>query len=229
MRARRQAALTAPAHGARNQPARSTVGGGGLFNGSMLSYTGRPGHPFASANRYFRSRQAGNLAFALVSNAPVNVTSEDQSLYFDWFVDNPWPYWFVAQSMSLAANGSDTIVHAARADLYDWDMLSPPGNMSHLSAMLFDKWDAEAGAAYLGQLLIPDVVAKAPNLASMSTHAPLARYAGKRVVVAFRWARRRARARAGGPPLAAPVCCAGPNSAARTRPRFTQPPRTTPD
>lgn len=200
-------------------PARSTVGGGGLFNGSDLSYSGRPAHPFNSSNRYFRARQAGNIAFALVPNTPINVTSASQALYFDWFVDNPWPYWFVAQSMSLLANGSDTIVHAARVDLYDWDKLSPPGNLTQLSAALFDRWDAEAGAAHLGQVLSPEVVARAPVLASMATQAPLARYVGKRVVPAFR----RARARAHGGWVAGTVARSEGGLISGTHPNYSIP------
>lgn len=71
----------------------STVGGGGLYNGSDPSYTGLPAYPFNTSSRYFRSRQAGNIAFTLVNNEPFVVTSKGQALYFDWFVDNGWPYW----------------------------------------------------------------------------------------------------------------------------------------
>ena len=164
----------------------STVGGGGLYNGSMFAYTGYPGHPFDSGSRYFRTRQAGKIAFALVNNAPFNVTSDDQALYFDWFVDNPWPYWFVAQTMSLNANGTDIVMHQARVDLYDYDKLKPPGNFSDLARQLFDEYSAEAGDAYAGPVLPPEVVAATPNLASMSTEVPLAQYKGRRLLVAFR-------------------------------------------
>ncbi|GBF92695.1 hypothetical protein Rsub_05064 [Raphidocelis subcapitata] len=189
----------------------ATVGGGGLFNGSYYSYSGMPPPPFNGSGRYFRSRPAGNVAFALVNNAPIHVTSTRQLLYFDWFVDNPWPYWFVAQSMSLLANGSETITHQARVDLYDFDKLVPPGNFSHLAALLFDGLDSQAGGAgnasstakaaangtangtaagggaYLGPVLLPDVVAATPNLASMATVAQLGDHVGKRVLVAFRY------------------------------------------
>lgn len=140
------------------------------------------------ANSYAcRARQTNNIAFALVTNAPFNVTSARQRIYFDWFVDNAWPYWFVGQSMSLLANGSDVISHAARVDLYDYDKLSPPGNFSHLSELLFDRWDSEAGAAHVGSVLTPEVIAASPNLASMSTEAPLARYVGRRLLLALRY------------------------------------------
>ena len=36
---------------------RSTVGGGGLYNGSYSAYTGWPGYPFNGSNKYFRTRQ----------------------------------------------------------------------------------------------------------------------------------------------------------------------------
>lgn len=89
--------------------------------------------------------------------------------------------------MSLNANGSDVIMHQARADLYDYDLLSPPGNMTHLAAMLYDPSDAAGGAAYLAPLVLPDVVASTPNLASMATHAPLGGYLGRRLLAAFRY------------------------------------------
>ncbi len=168
-------------------PNRSTVGGGGLYNGSDKSYSGFPGYPFDNPNRYFRTRQAGNIAFALVNNAPVNVTSKDMSLYFDWFVDNPWPYWFVMQTMSINANHSDIVVHQARVDLYDYDKLTPPGNFTQLASMLFDIYDSQAGDAYLGPVLEPEAIASTPNLASMATEVPLADYYGKRVLLAFRY------------------------------------------
>ena len=167
----------------------ATVGGGGLFNASAPSYTGFPGHPFASSpGRYFRTHQAKSVSFALVNNVPINVTSEAQALYFDWFVDNAWPYWFVSQSMSLNANGSDVIMHQARVDLYDYDKLKPPGNLSHLSEMIFDRLDSEAGAAHAGAVLVPEALAAARNLASMATVAPLGRFVGRRLLVAFRYA-----------------------------------------
>jgi hypothetical protein len=152
----------------------------------MPSYSGWPGVPFNGSSRYFRTRQAGNMAFALVPNTPIHVTSKSQWLYFDWFVDNPWPYWFVAQSMSINANHSDVIMHQARVDLYDFDKLVPPGNYTHLAELLFDELSATAGAAYLGPVLLPDVIAQTLNLASMATQAPLAEHVGKRVLVAFR-------------------------------------------
>lgn len=68
------------------RPTHRTVGGGGLANGSFPSYTGWPAYPFNSSNRFFRTRQAGNIAFALVNNAPVNITNDQMSLYFDWYV-----------------------------------------------------------------------------------------------------------------------------------------------
>jgi hypothetical protein len=152
----------------------------------MIAYTGLPGYPFNTSGRYFRTRQAGDVAFALVTNAPFNVTSDATHLYFDWFVDNPWPYWFVGQSMSLLANNSDVVVHQARADLYDYDKLSPPGNFTDLASQLFDRFDSAAGAAYLGPVLAPEVTAAAVNLRSMATAAPLARYKGKRLLLALR-------------------------------------------
>jgi hypothetical protein len=199
----RVAPFQAPRRKEKTHP--STVGGGGLFNGSYASYSGIPPSPFNGSGRYFRTRPAGNIAFALVNNAPIHVTSARQLLYFDWFVDNPWPYWFVAQSMSLLANGSDTITHQARVDLYDFDRLVPPGNFTHLAALLFDGLDSQAGGggaagnasapagaasgtgAYLGPVLLPDVVAATPNLASMATVAQLGDHVGKRVLVAFRF------------------------------------------
>ena len=165
----------------------STAGGGGLYNGSDASYTGFPAYPFNTSSRYFRSRQAGNIAFALVNNEPFNVTSADQVLYFDWFVDNAWSYWFVSQSMSLNANGSDVVMQQARVDLYDYDKLVPPGNFSHLAAMLYDPYDAAAGAASLSPVVPPEVAASTPNLASMATEAPLGDYVGRRLLVAFRF------------------------------------------
>lgn len=95
--------------------ARSTVGGGGLYNGSDPSYSGFPAYPFNASSRYFRTRQGGNIAFALVNNEPFNVTSRGQALYYDWFIDNAWAYWFVSQSMSLMANGSDVVMHQVGA------------------------------------------------------------------------------------------------------------------
>jgi len=165
----------------------STVGGGGLYNGSFMAYTGYPGYPFDNPNRYFRTRQAGNIAFALVNNAPVNITSPDMSLYFDWFIDNPWPYWFVMQTMSINANKSDIVTHQARVDLYDYDKLTPAGNFTNLAQMLFDQYDAAAGDAYLGPILPPEVIASTPNLASMATEVPLGQYLNKRVLIAFRY------------------------------------------
>jgi hypothetical protein len=165
----------------------STVGGGGLYNGSAAAYTGRPSYPFDSSNRYFRTRQGRKIAFALVNNAPLNVTSPKSMLYFDWFVDNPWPYWFVGQTMSINANNSDIVVHQARVDLYDYDKLVPPGNFTDLASQVFDQYDATAGPAYLGPVLPAEVIAATPNLVSMSTEAPLGPYVGKRVLVAFRY------------------------------------------
>ncbi|KAI8468628.1 MAG: hypothetical protein J3K34DRAFT_426446 [Monoraphidium minutum] len=164
----------------------STVGGGGLYNGSARSYSGKPGYPFDNPSRYFRTRQSGNLAFALVNNAPFNVTSAKQKLYFDWFVDNPWPYYFVVDTMSLLTNNSEVVNHQVRMDLYDYDKLRPPGNYSDLAAQLFDQHSATAGPAYLGPILTPDIVAQTANLASMATEAPLAQYVGKRVLLALR-------------------------------------------
>lgn len=80
----------------------------------MKAYTGFPGYPFDNPNRYFRTRPAGNIAFALVNNAPFTATKEGEALAFDWFVDNPWPYWFVGDTMSLLANNSDIVVHQVR-------------------------------------------------------------------------------------------------------------------
>ncbi|GBF88737.1 hypothetical protein Rsub_01638 [Raphidocelis subcapitata] len=165
----------------------TTVGGGGLYDGKTGAYTGRPGYPFDTTNRYFRSRQKGAIAFALVNNAPVNVTNPDSYLYFDWFVDNPWPYWFVAQTMSINANNSDIVVHQARVDLYDYDKLTPPGNFTQLAQLLFDQADYKAGDAYLGPILPAEIVAATPNLASMATEVPLKQFVGKRVLVAFRY------------------------------------------
>jgi hypothetical protein len=165
----------------------STIGGGGLYNGSMPSYSGWPGVPFNGSSRYFRTRQSGSMAFALVGNSPIHVTSKSQFLYFDWFVDNPWPYWFVAQTMSINANNSNIIMHQARVDLYDYDKLEPAGNFTHLAALLFDEYSAEAGGAFLASVLLPDVIAQTPNLASMATMAPLGDHLGKRVLVAFRY------------------------------------------
>jgi hypothetical protein len=167
--------------------AHSTVGGGGLYDGRFMSYTGRPGYPFDNRNRYFRTRQARNIAFALVNNVPVNVTSKNQFLYFDWFVDNPWPYWFVGQTMSINANNTEIVQHQARVDLYDYDALTPPGNFTQLAADLFDIYSSTAGDAYLGPVLAPEMIATTPNLASMATEVPLAPFKGKRVLVAFRY------------------------------------------
>jgi hypothetical protein len=90
--------------------------------------------------------------------------------------------------MSVNANGTNIIIHQARVDLYDFDRLSPPGNFSHLAALLFDDYDAQVGGgAYLGPVLLPEVVASTPNLESMATMAPLGDYLGKRLLVAFRY------------------------------------------
>ena len=165
----------------------STVGGGGMYDGREASYTGRPGYPFDNPNRYFRTRQKGSIAFALVNNAPINITNPDSFLYFDWFVDNPWPYWFVGQTMSINANHSDIVVHQARVDLYDYDKLTPPGNFTQLAQLLFDQYDYQAGDAYLGPILPAEAIAATPNLASMATEVPMKPYVGKRVLIAFRY------------------------------------------
>lgn len=102
-------------------------------------------------------------------------------------MDNPWPYWFVGQTMSILANNTNIVVHQARVDLYDYDKLKPPGNFTDLATQLFDEFDATAGDAYLGPVLLPEVIAQSANLASMATEAPLAPYVGKRVLIAFRF------------------------------------------
>jgi hypothetical protein len=60
------------------------------------------------------------------------VNSTKQLLYFDWAMDNAFDYWLVPETMSIHANNSNVTLHAARVDLYDYDALTPPGNLTQV-------------------------------------------------------------------------------------------------
>jgi hypothetical protein len=45
-------------------------------------------------------------------------------------MDNAFDYWLVSDTMSNHANNSNVTLHAARVDLFDFDKLEPPGNIT---------------------------------------------------------------------------------------------------
>jgi len=162
-------------------------GGGIIGNGSDPGATGWPGYPFDNKNKYFKTQAFGNVGFALVNQYAIEVNSTRQILYFDWFMDNAFDYWLVPDTMSIHANNSNVTLHAARVDLFDFDKLEPPGNITQLAQYLFDPMNATAGPAYLGPALtVPDIIAFG-NLQSVGSYVPLAPYLGKRVLVVFRY------------------------------------------
>jgi hypothetical protein len=102
-------------------------------------------------------------------------------------MDNGFEYWLVPETMSINANNSNVTLHAARVDFYDYDKLSPPGNVTDLAEQLFDGFNATAGPAYLGTALTVDDIIMFPNLQSIASYIPLAPYMGKRLMIAFRY------------------------------------------
>jgi hypothetical protein len=162
-------------------------GGGIVGNGSDPAATGWPGYPFDNNNKYFKTQAFGNVGFALVNQYAIEVNSTRQILYFDWYMDNAFDYWLVPDTMSIHANNSNVTLHAARVDMFDFDKLEPPGNITQLAQYLFDPMNATAGPAYLGPALtVPDIIAFG-NLQSVGSYVPLAPYIGKRVLVVFRY------------------------------------------
>lgn len=103
------------------------------------------------------------------------------------YMDNGFEYWLVPETMSINANNSNVTLHAARVDFYDYDKLSPPGNVTDLAEQLFDGFNATAGPAYLGTALTVDDIIMFPNLQSIASYIPLAPYMGKRLMIAFRY------------------------------------------
>lgn len=162
-------------------------GGGIIGNGSDPGATGWPGYPFDNTNKYFRSQAFGNIGFALVNEYAIEVNNSRQLLYFDWYMDNGFDYWLVPDTMSINANASNVTLHAARVDLYDYDKLVPPGNITDLAQQLFDHYNATAGPAYLGTALTVDDIINFPNLQSVGSYVPLGPYVGKKVMIAFRY------------------------------------------
>jgi len=162
-------------------------GGGIVGNGSDPGSTGWPGYPFDNKNNYFKSQSFGNVALALVNQYAIQVNDSRQILYFDWYMDNGFDYWLVPETMSIHANNSNVTLHAARVDLYDYDKLTPPGNLTELATYLFDQWNATAGPAYLGPALTVEDIIQFGNLQSVGSYVPLAPYMGKRVLVVFRY------------------------------------------
>lgn len=108
-------------------------------------------------------------------------------MYFDWFVDNPYPYYFIAETMSNLANGSNIVQHQVRVDLYDYDLLDPPGNYTDLAEQMFYQYDPRCCDAYVMTVLPPEAIAATGNLASMSTAVPLDDQGGRRLLLAVRY------------------------------------------
>lgn len=162
-------------------------GGGIIANGSDPGVTGWPSYPFDNPNKYFKSQAFGNVGFALVNEYAFKVNSTKDILYFDWYMDNGFDYWLVPDTMSIHANSSNVTLHAARVDLYDYDKLDPPGNITDLAQQLFNPVNATAGPAYLGTALTVDDIIKFPNLQSVGSYVPLAPYVGKKILLAFRY------------------------------------------
>lgn len=161
-------------------------GGGIIGNGSDPGSTGWPTYPFDNPNKYFKTQAFGNVAFALAPQFAIEVNNSRQILYFDWYMDNAFDYWLVPDTMSINANNSNVTLHAARVDLYDYDLLSPPGNLTELSTYLFDPSNATAGP-WLGPALTPEDIVQFGNLQSVGSYVPLSPYVGKKVLVVFRY------------------------------------------
>jgi hypothetical protein len=159
----------------------------GLEGGSL---TGFPGYPFDADNLYFKTTPRGDVGFALIANSIIEPTNEYQNLYFDWFVDNPYPFFYQPDTMSILANSSNVTILAARVDLYDYNRLNPPGNISHLTELLFDDYELDYGGprkAFVGSLLNTADFASVPNLMAIGSAFPLKEYVGRSLLWVFRY------------------------------------------
>jgi hypothetical protein len=161
------------------------------------AYTGVPGYPFDNPNKFMKTNPRGDVSIAAINNFALTPTKPDQMLYFDFYVDNPYPFWFIPDSMSRFGappeDGTNYTIHSARIDLYDADLLVPPGNFSHLAQLLFDPYEANYGgegnkSAWVAAVLAPEDIASLPNLAAMGFNVPLGEYIGRNLLFVFRYA-----------------------------------------
>ena len=159
----------------------------GLEGGAL---TGFPGYPFDADNLYFGTNPRGDVGFALVANSIIQPTTEYQSLYFDWYVDNPYPFFYQPDTMSILANSSNITILAGRVDLYDYNRLVPPGNISHLTELLFDELELDYGGpkkAFVANLLSTTDFASVPNLMAIGSGFPLKEFVGRSLLWVFRY------------------------------------------
>jgi hypothetical protein len=174
---------------------------GGIFVAEGMSegaYTGVPGYPFDNPNKFMKTNPRGDVSIAAISNSAITPTKADQMLYFDFYVDNPYPFWFIPNSMSRFGvppeDGTNYTIHSARIDLYDADQLTPPGNFTELAQYLFDPYEANYGGgdvgkkAHVATVLAAEDIASLPNLAAMGFNVPLGQWIGRNLLFVFRYA-----------------------------------------
>lgn len=162
-----------------------------IVNGSSPACSGYPGYPFNKTdNVYIRSsapcnfNASGPTAVALVNTEPFLVPDNDTVLYFDWFVDNPSKVYFVPNTMSSYVNFTNQQVSI---DIYDSDKLPRPGDVLSMGDILFNKTNATAGDAYLGNIIYTDdKFASVPSLQAMGYVFPLSDFFAKKLHIAFR-------------------------------------------